>query len=360
MKHSYLTAGMTFGHLSSFLSRNKISFDPKTLGRILFLLQSSAWSSLFASVENLRFSHLIKQRPCPTDPVFIIGHWRTGTTLLFKLLSLDKQFTAPTLFQVAEPDSLLTSHAYYKPIMKALVKETRPMDNVKIGMDEPQEDEYAIFRLTGSSPFEHLIFPNSGHYFVEEWAGKETSSKADEILKSKLKSFYSKLTYQHQGIILSKNPFHSLRISILLEAFPQARFIHMHRHPFAVVPSTVNMWEILQKENSLSGNVHKYSIEEICRVIKLMNDRIHHAADSIPSGSYTEARFEDLEKDPFGTVKKIYSDLELEFPDQQERKINEFMSVNNNFRKNCFLLPADDKMLILAELKDYMRKYSYS
>ncbi|MCX6285715.1 MAG: sulfotransferase [Bacteroidetes bacterium] len=294
------------------------------------------------------------------DPVFIIGHWRTGTTLLFKLMSLDEQFKAPTLFQVAEPDSMLISHAYYKPIMKALVRETRPMDNVKIGMDEPQEDEYAVFRLTGYSPLEQLLFPSSERYFIEEWVKKVNSFKANEVLKEQLKSFFTKVGYNQKGIILSKNPFHSLRIRLLLEVFPKARFIQIYRHPFSVVPSTINMWEILQKENNLNNELHKYNIAEICRVINLIMEKISAETHTLPAGVYAETRFEDLENDPVMTVKQIYSALGLIFSERQESKIREYMAINCNFKKNSFSLSENDKTAIKTELKAYMMKYSYS
>ena len=35
---------------------------------------------------------------------------------------------------------------------------TRPMDNVKFGMLEPAEDEFALAAITGSSPYERIMF----------------------------------------------------------------------------------------------------------------------------------------------------------------------------------------------------------
>lgn len=351
---------MTFGRLVSVFSRNKLSWNPKTLLRVTFLLQSSAWSSMFAMIENIRFGKRLKTAPIPENPVFIIGHWRTGTTLLFKLMSLDEQFTAPTLFQVAEPDSMLTSHAYYKPIMKALVKKTRPMDNVKIGMDEPQEDEYAIFRLTGSSPLEGLIFPKSNGYFLETWFQTPPSS-ADQIsLKQHLTRFYTKVLYKKSGILLSKNPFHSFRIKLLLEAFPGSRFIQIHRHPFCVVPSTMNMWNILQNENALNNGGQKQTACGAAALLKNLTSQIDSDKAAMPAGCYAETKFEDLELDAVGVVKSLYSSLGIRFTSELEQKIRDYIETNRNFKKNSFSLSDEDKNFIQAELKDYMKKYSYS
>ena len=41
------------------------------------------------------------------DPVFILGHWRSGTTLLHGLMAQDDQFAYPRIYQVSNPHSFL-------------------------------------------------------------------------------------------------------------------------------------------------------------------------------------------------------------------------------------------------------------
>ena len=57
-------------------------------------------------IERKLFGKKIDSFSCPDGPIFIIGHWRTGTTLLHQLMNLDPNLAAPTLFQVAEPIAL--------------------------------------------------------------------------------------------------------------------------------------------------------------------------------------------------------------------------------------------------------------
>ena len=351
---------MRFGRLASVLARNKPGMDPRSCVRMLFLLQSSIWSSLFAAIENLRFKKQLSVIACRPDPVFIVGHWRTGSTFLLKLMSLDEQFTCPTLFQVAEPDSLLVSYPYYKPIMKILVKKTRPMDNVKAGMDEPQEDEYAIFRLTGNSPLERLVFPDEDGYFLRKWSETEVSTGEEKVLKETLRRYYTKLTFRKNGKILSKNPFHSFRIKILLEAFPNAKFIQIHRNPICVIPSTLNMWNILQRENTLNGRINKHTVGEISRMVRYTTERISADAEIVPEGSFAEIRFEDLEYETVNCLRALYTKLGLEFSDRFEARVKDFIDSNHNFVKNNFSMTESDRHVVLDELKEYMGKYSYS
>lgn len=166
---NYLTAGIGFSRLVSLVKKNSISIHPKYLFRFIFIAQSAIWSTLFSWIENKRYRKKISSTPVPKDPIFIIGHWRTGSTLLHQLLNLDQNLAAPTLFQVAEPDCFLSTYRYYMPVFSALLPDYRPMDNVKLGMDEPQEDEYAIYRMTTFSPIERLVFPENSHYFILDY-----------------------------------------------------------------------------------------------------------------------------------------------------------------------------------------------
>ena len=59
----------------------------------------------------------------------------------------------------------------------------------------------------------------------------------DEIARwqSALKWFVQKLAYSkgNRPLVL-KSPAHTGRVRLLLEAFPEARFIHIHRNPYDV------------------------------------------------------------------------------------------------------------------------------
>ena len=121
MTTSYFTAGMTSGQFFRILHRKKISWHPKYICRILFLMQSSLWASMFAFLENKHYRKKIDASEKPVDPILIIGHWRTGTTYLHQLLGCDPAMVTPTLFQVAMPDSFITSYSYFKPLLKRIL-----------------------------------------------------------------------------------------------------------------------------------------------------------------------------------------------------------------------------------------------
>ena len=359
MKNSYLTAGITLKHLFRLLHRNKISFHPKYLLRLFFLFQSACWSSLFALIDKKRFSKSLETIGVIPAPIFIIGHWRTGTTLLHKLMSLDPNLMAPTLFQVAIPDGCLSSYKFYKPIMQLMVSRHRPMDMVKMGMDEPQEDEYATFRMTGFSPLEHLIFPESPGYFLMNCDSYLPGGAKRVEWENALLLFFKKLYYFSGKTVVSKNPFNSLRINELRKIFPGARFIHIYRHPFHVIPSTINMFDIIQKQNCLNKSGTKPTIAEVCKVFDNIMNVIRHDLLALPLESYHEIKFEDFESDPIQFLKSLYQSFRFEFSDEFEKKVRNYLSEVKDYKKNEFHLSEEEKNTISASLEHQMKYYKY-
>lgn len=357
MKDSYLTAGIKLDQLFRLLHRNHITLNARTVVRLVFLVQSAFWSSFFSWIEHARYAKQLKHASVPDDPVFIIGHWRTGTTYLHQLMNLDPGLCAPTLFQVAVPDSFLVSHAYYRPIFKQVVSDHRPMDQVRIGMDEPQEDEYAIYRITNYSPLENLVFPKSSSYFLNHGSPFLPAGLSLDSWKKTVLDFYRKLHYAHGKRILSKNPFNSFRIKELYALFPNARFIHIIRHPSRVVPSTIHMWNILQKQNSLNNAGAPPGFPEVVGVLKNLLETVEKDRRGLPGGTMVQLRFEDLEASPVTVLKGVYEELALPFTPEFEAKIHAFFLQNNAYKKNEFSLTADETSLIGRELGFHIRTW---
>lgn len=116
------------------------------------------FTSFFARIEDRRYQKRIDSTQIRFPPLFVLGHWRSGTTYLHTLLAADKaQFSFPMGYQVIQPHAFLT-------LSRALFgnrKVRRPMDDMWVGPQDPQEEEFAMLLLTLMSPYMHLIFPSS-------------------------------------------------------------------------------------------------------------------------------------------------------------------------------------------------------
>ena len=58
-------------------------------------------------------------------PLFILGHYRSGTTHLHNLLALDPQFAAPTFFQALNPHTFLSTERFVAPVADRLIARRR-------------------------------------------------------------------------------------------------------------------------------------------------------------------------------------------------------------------------------------------
>ncbi|MCX6248990.1 MAG: sulfotransferase [Bacteroidetes bacterium] len=357
---NYLTAGIGFKRLVRLVRKNSISFHPRNLVNLLFLFQTTLWTGLFSWIERKRYGTKIASSTVPEDPIFIIGHWRTGTTLLHQLLNLDPDLAAPTLFQVAEPGCFISSYNYYVPVFSALLPENRPMDNVKIGMNEPQEDEYAIYRITGFSPIENLVFPKSSTYFLldnEPFIPIEETERKE--WERQLQSYFQKLFYFHGKTIVSKNPFNSMRIKELAALFPKARFIHIVRNPEEVVPSAIHMWKIVMGQNSLNKKGSVPGIEEVTEGLDKVLKTIERDKVYLREEQFFEMRFEDLESDPVTEIKKVYSKFNMHFNEDLGWKIISFAGSLRNYKKNEFKITDEEKSVIHNRLHQHMVYFNY-
>jgi hypothetical protein len=82
----------------------------------------------------LMVKHKIKRIP---PPLFVLGHWRSGTTHLHNLLCLDERAGYTTTFQTVFPNHLFGFHKPLIWLMRLLMPKTRPVDNVPLDPQLP-------------------------------------------------------------------------------------------------------------------------------------------------------------------------------------------------------------------------------
>jgi len=348
MNYINLLIGIRFPVLIKMMARNGISLRPAFLPRLFVLLFNSLLSSFFTLIENLKYSRPVRSVGIEKPPVFIIGHWRTGSTYLHQLINLDPQFTAPTTVQTVIPDHFLFSSDYYIPIMKQHTAKGRLMDDIQVLPTEPQEDEFALIRLGSESPLEKLFFPSGDRYFLLGYEDYIPKSKDLEKWKKNLLTFFQKITFLTGKQIVSKNPFHTLRMPLLAGMFPGARFIHICRSPYEVVPSTVKMWNIMACSNRLKNNWRGPDIGDAASVLRSFLEYVSRERKRIRENQFAEIRFEDLEKNPVRELKRIYSELNLSWSEEFEENITTFLASRKNYKKNVYQLTSQEKDRIRA------------
>jgi omega-hydroxy-beta-dihydromenaquinone-9 sulfotransferase len=351
--------GIKFTTLFKMVFKNGIGLNPKYLLRLLFLIPNSLISQILVVVEKLKYSKKVWETQIEKPPVFIIGHWRSGTTFLHQLIYLDKQFTAPTVIQTVLPDHFLFSTKYYLPVMNKIMPEKRPMDEVELKPFAAMEDEFALVRMGSASPFLRVIFPSAKTKFLSDF--QEFIPEGKELVKWKKNflSFTRRITFLTGKQIVFKNPYHTPRILLLSTMFPGARFIHLVRNPYKLIPSSINMWDIVSRENALKSGWEKPTIDEAAVILEKFFCCVDENKSRLGKKEFTEVRYEDLEANPVEEIKRLYEELDLEFSAEFESGITRFMEEKKNYKKNSFTLSSEEKDIIHKRLIRWFQIYNY-
>jgi hypothetical protein len=176
------------------------------------------------------YSRKIKQiQFTDKPPVFVIGHWRSGTTHLHYLLSLDKRFGYLENFQAFFFRVAFVSKWLMRPILNKFMPATRPQDNVKINANSPSEEEHPLTNLTEKSGMQSFFFPQNRSYFDKYNLFEGVSTEELNSWKKTYHWLLQNIAY-YSGVdkqLLLKNPHSTARISVLLQMYPNAQFIHI-------------------------------------------------------------------------------------------------------------------------------------
>jgi hypothetical protein len=228
---------MVFGDWWRLLRRHRFAIDPPYWPRTLFQTAVSLANSTNARREERSFGPRIDVTEV-NAPLFILGHWSSGTTHLHNLLALDPGFAYPHLLQALNPLTFLITESQMAPVAERLTMRRRPQDDVAIGIDAATEDEFALCAMTGLSPYMEWAFPRGGHDYNKYLTFRQVTEEEVARWRAALTRFLKKLTLRYGRPLVLKSPPHTSRIRLLLEAFPDARFIHIHRDPYDVFRST--------------------------------------------------------------------------------------------------------------------------
>lgn len=277
-------------------------------------------------------------KPKITSPVFIIGHWRSGTTFVHNVISCDPQFGYCTTYQTVFPHLMLYASRFFKWCAGIAMPSTRPTDSLELSVEQPQEEEFALANMTHVSFYHFWLFPR--HF--AEWRKKAlllegiSPEEREEFSHSMRKMMEISLHCQQKARFLSKNPPHTARVKDLLAAFPDAKFIHIVRNPYTVFESTRSFFTNTIRPLQLQ----EFSAEELEQEILTTYTALHNKYESekglISEGNLIEIRFEDFEADPVGVTEQIYSKLQLGNFDEAKQYMGQYVSSKRGFRKNRY------------------------
>jgi len=329
--------GLTASAWWRMLRANRFQISPVYWRRLVMLTGAAFINSHFKRKERAHETEIRVTQVAA--PIFILGHWRSGTTHLHNLMALhDDHFAAPTTYQALAPSTFLTTEEGAKENYADRMPATRPMDNMPLTFDTPQEDEFALCALTTLSPYMAMCFPKRQAHYDRYLAFDGVRDHEIREWKEALLWFCRKLAYKHgpDRRLILKSPAHTARIRLLLELFPDARFVHIHRHPYEVFRSFRHYHDTAVWFTYLQRPDRSQVEDTIIRGYRRMHDAYFEQRRLIPEGRLCEVKFEDLEREPLETVAGIYRALDLGGFDGFRPRLESYLKQREGYRKNRF------------------------
>ena len=351
--------GMVASAWFALLWRNRWAVHPIRWVMCLIVSWLSVINSLLAVLQNAFLGRKIAATQIEHDPIFIIGHWRSGTTLLHELLVFDPRHTFPNTYECFAPSHSLFSAWWLAPLLSVLMPARRPMDNMPAGWGHPQEDEFALCNLGAPSPYLKLAFPNRPSPYENYLDFEGVAPKAVAQWKRIFVGFLKCVTVRQPKRIVLKSPPHTARIKTLLEIFPKARFVHIVRDPYVVFPSTVNLWKRLYRDEGLQlPNFHGLD-EDVFQTFVRMYEAFERDKKLIDSSHYSEVRYEELVEDPVGQMRRVYEQLHLGEFEKILPELEKFAAGQKDFKTNKYQLPAEMRAEVARRWGFFFDRYGY-
>lgn len=276
-----------------------------------------AMLSLLKPIQDKRYRKLLADKELEHDPVFILGHWRSGTTFVHNVFSCDKHFGYNTTYQTVFPHLMMFGQGFFKKSMSWLMPDKRPTDNMELAVDLPQEEEFALANMMPYTYYNFWFLPKYMHEYCDKYLTFEKITPEELKVFEEIFIKLIKISLWNTGgtQFLSKNPPHTGRVKELVKMFPNAKFIYLMRNPYTVFESTrsffTNTIQPLKLEDISNEELEKNILEIYAKLYK------RYEADKvfIPKENLVEIKFEDFEANASDLTKDIYQRLSI--PDRK-------------------------------------------
>ena len=352
--------GMSFSAWMRLLMRYRCRVAPGRLPAVAAISLCTALSSLGGLLERLLYARRIRAHRIDPPPVFILGHWRSGTTMLHEILTADPRHAAPSTYQCFCPCNFLLTERLLKPLLAGMLPDTRPQDNMPIGFDSPQEDECGLNALGAVSTYWNIAFPATRRAPDKTFDVAHLPARARARFERTLRAFLARVSLANPGQrLIVKSPPHTMRIPTLLRLFPDARFIHIARNPIRVFQSTVNLWQSSSDQYGLQDAPFRDVDDYVLDLYERMYTAYLRDRELIAPGRLFELRYEDLLENPLERVAAMYRHLDLGSFETARPHLEQYGKARSGYKTNRYQMEPARLARVRARLRSYCTRFGY-
>jgi Sulfotransferase family len=295
-------------------------------------------------INRLRFQNDLNQHPeIPdedvSDPVIILGLPRSGTTKLQRMMAADPGLLKTALWQLRnparhpgaapeQPDPRIAA-TFVDDILGESKQELLAAHHF---MAEQTDEDWMLFEYTFNDWFQNIFTPSPSW---NDWQQTRTEpSDADSYRY--VKSLFQYLQWQQGGRQdrrwLMKNCGHIGHMDALLQAFPRATLVHIHRHPAACVPSfakiVADLWR-MKTNNVESAYTGNFILQwEQHYIDRYLDSRQRLNLD----GRIFDVPYDQIRDDPLSVIREIYRRADRTLTAEAEQAMLKWNNENEQHR----------------------------
>jgi sulfotransferase family protein len=253
------------------------------------------------------------------DPIFIVGMGRTGSTILHEYLSKDPAQRAPLVWEMRLPCALGGGLSPDEDVAARMAwSDAETLIQYEVDESLRAKHEQRSDLPEECSQLMAYEF-KSGHFFSRSyipgyavWNAGADVKPALEMHKRILKILQFQSGRRQRWVL--KYGGHMPHLPKLLEVYSDAKFIHTHRDPLAVVQSFVSLMASTRLARSDIFDAVQASEMLNSGMSRIVNKIIaEREAGVIPADQITDIHFKTLMADPIAEIGRAYEALQLPF-----------------------------------------------
>ena len=285
------------------------------IGKIAAWIDCTRMACTHLRIEQaLRKEPAIEQTALPT-PVFVLGLFRSGTTVLHRLLGQDPDNRTLPHWESFDPVHTPEGpEARQRKLTRMLMLADFVSPNIKAihPMDAQQTDECrGMFTNVFRTPQFNVQYRVGGYV---DWLLAQDATIAYRHHRRQLQLVHHHRPYGERFVL--KDPTHTFFVDEILDVFPDARFLFIHRDPVETLSSICSLHAYARSVFSSDVDARAIGVELLESYMTRLLERAVEAVDRLPPGRVAHVRAPDLSRDAMGTIAEAYRILGVELSDE--------------------------------------------